>query len=70
MTMSGQIDIGWSVAPFGLKDLQAKAIRVVMRGSDVPSIRNQTVRVEIVNADALKSAMTHGAVHACVSRDA
>jgi NitT/TauT family transport system substrate-binding protein len=54
MTMSGQIDVGWSVAPFGLKDLQANAIRVVMRGSDVPSMRNQTVRVEIVNADALK----------------
>ncbi|HKA75688.1 MAG TPA: ABC transporter substrate-binding protein, partial [Pseudolabrys sp.] len=50
MTMSGQIDIGWSVAPFGLKELQAKTIRVLMRGSDVPSMRNQTVRVEIVNA--------------------
>jgi len=55
MTMSGQVDVGWSVAPFGLKDLQANAIRVVMRGSDVPSMRNQTVRVEIVNADALKN---------------
>jgi len=54
MTMSGQIDIGWSVAPFGLKDLQAKTIRVLMRGSDVPSMRHQTVRVEIVNARALK----------------
>jgi NitT/TauT family transport system substrate-binding protein len=54
MTMSGQIDVGWSVAPFGLKELQAKTIRVIMRGSDVPSMRNQTVRVEIVNAEALK----------------
>ena len=54
MTMSGQIDIGWSVAPFGLKDLQAKTIRVLMRGSDVPSMRHQTVRVEIANATALK----------------
>ena len=54
MTMSGQIDVGWSVAPFGLKELQAKTIRVLMRGSDVPSMRNQTVRVEIVNANALK----------------
>jgi NitT/TauT family transport system substrate-binding protein len=54
MTMSGQIDVGWSVAPFGLKELQAKTIRVVLRGSDVPSMRNQTVRVEIVNANALK----------------
>jgi NitT/TauT family transport system substrate-binding protein len=55
MTMSGQVDIGWSVAPFGLKELQAKTIRVLMRGSDVPSMRNQTVRVEIVNANALKA---------------
>jgi NitT/TauT family transport system substrate-binding protein len=55
MTMSGQVDIGWSVAPFGLKELQAKSIRVLMRGSDVPSMRNQTVRVEIVNANALKA---------------
>jgi NitT/TauT family transport system substrate-binding protein len=54
MTMSGQIDVGWSVAPFGLKELQAKTVRVLMRGSDVPSMRNQTVRVEIVNANALK----------------
>ncbi len=53
-TMSGQIDIGWSVAPFGLKELQAKTIRVLMRGNDVPSMRGQTVRVEIVNANALK----------------
>ncbi len=55
MTMSGQVDIGWSVAPFGLKELQAKTIRVLMRGSDVPSMRNQTVRVEIVNANVLKT---------------
>jgi NitT/TauT family transport system substrate-binding protein len=36
MTMSGQIDVGWSVAPFGLKELSAKTIRVIMRGRDVP----------------------------------
>jgi NitT/TauT family transport system substrate-binding protein len=54
MAMSGQIDIGWSVAPFGLKELDAKTIRVLMRGSEVPSMRHQTVRVEIVNATALK----------------
>lgn len=54
MAMSGQIDIGWSVAPFGLKELQAKTIRPIMRGSDIPSMQHQTVRVEIVNANALK----------------
>ena len=54
MAMSGQIDVGWAVAPFGLKELNAKTIRVIMRGRDVPSMRNQTVRVEIINTDVLK----------------
>jgi NitT/TauT family transport system substrate-binding protein len=54
LAMSGQIDVGWSVAPFGLKELKAKTIRVLMRGSDLPSMRNQTVRVEVVNANVLK----------------
>lgn len=53
--MSGQIDIGWASPPFGLKEIDAGKIRVLARGSDVPSTRNQTVRVQIVNANALKS---------------
>ncbi len=53
--MSGQIDIGWASPPFGLKEINEGKIRVVARGSDVPSTRNQTVRVQIVNADALKN---------------
>jgi NitT/TauT family transport system substrate-binding protein len=51
--MSGQVDIGWSAPPFGLEEIQQGKIRVVARGSDAPSMRNQTVRVQIVNADAL-----------------
>jgi NitT/TauT family transport system substrate-binding protein len=54
MTMTGQIDIGWAVVPFGLAELQAGKIRVVARGPDVPTLRNQTVRVQVVNANALK----------------
>jgi NitT/TauT family transport system substrate-binding protein len=53
--MSGQVDIGWSAPPFGLKEIQEGKIRIVARGSDVPSLRGQTVRVLIVNADALKN---------------
>jgi NitT/TauT family transport system substrate-binding protein len=53
--MSGQIDIGWAAPPFGLKEIDEGKIRIVARGSDVPSLRDQTVRVLIVNADALKS---------------
>jgi NitT/TauT family transport system substrate-binding protein len=52
--MSGQVDIGWSAPPFGLEEIQQGKIRVVARGSDAPSTRNQTVRVQIVNANALK----------------
>jgi NitT/TauT family transport system substrate-binding protein len=54
-TMSGQIDIGWAVVPFGLSELQEGKIRLIARGSDVPSLKDQTVRVQIVNADALKA---------------
>ena len=53
--MSGQVDIGWAAPPFGLKEIKEGKIRIVARGSDVPSLRGQTVRTLIVNADALKT---------------
>jgi len=53
--MSGQIDIGWAAPPFGTKELKEGKIRILIRGSDVPSLRGQTVRAIIVNADALKT---------------
>ncbi len=51
--MSGQIDVGWASPPFGLDALNEGKIRLIARGSDAPSTRDQTVRVHIVNADAL-----------------
>jgi NitT/TauT family transport system substrate-binding protein len=53
--MSGQIDIGWAAPPFGMKELKDGQIRILIRGSEVPSLRGQTVRTIIVNADALKN---------------
>ncbi|MGB9042705.1 MAG: ABC transporter substrate-binding protein, partial [Pseudolabrys sp.] len=53
--MSGQVDIGWAAPPFGLRELKEGKIRIVARGSDVPSLRGQTVRTLIVNADSLKT---------------
>jgi NitT/TauT family transport system substrate-binding protein len=53
--MSGQVDIGWGSPPFGLKEIDEGKIRVVASGNDVPSLRNQTIRVETINANALKS---------------
>jgi len=51
--MSGQVDVGWASPPFGLKELDEGAIRIIARGSDAPSTRDQTVRVHLVNANAL-----------------
>ncbi len=53
--MSGQIDIGWAAPPFGLQEIKDGKIRIIAHGSDVPSLRGQTVRVVIVNANALKA---------------
>ena len=53
--LSGQIDIGWASPPFGMKELKEGKIRILIRGSDAPSLRGQTVRTIIVNADALKA---------------
>lgn len=52
--MSGQVDVGWAAPPFGLKEIEEGKIRIVARGSDVPSTRNQTVRLLIVNANKLE----------------
>ena len=52
-TMSGQVDIGWSVAPINLDPLEAGEIRLVGRASDVARIRGQTIRLQITNAQNL-----------------
>jgi NitT/TauT family transport system substrate-binding protein len=53
--MTDQVDIGWAAPPFGVKELKEGKIRMLIRGSDVPSLKGQTVRTIIVNADALKN---------------
>jgi NitT/TauT family transport system substrate-binding protein len=53
--MSGQIDVGWAAPPFGLQEEKDGKIRIIARGSDVPSLHGQTIRVLIVNADTLKN---------------
>jgi NitT/TauT family transport system substrate-binding protein len=48
-TMSGQIDVGWSLPPIGVDLVQQKKIRIIARESDVPEFRDQTVRMNIAN---------------------
>lgn len=51
--MSGQIEVGWSVVPIGLAEVDAGQIRIVARGTDVPALAEQTTRLNIVNANYL-----------------
>jgi NitT/TauT family transport system substrate-binding protein len=53
--MSGQVDVGWAGAPFGVAELEAGKIRLIMKSSDAPDFDKQTNRVIIANADALKA---------------
>jgi len=55
MVMSKQVDVGWGAPPLGVQEAQEGKIRIIARGSDLPDTRNQTVRVVIVNANALKT---------------
>ncbi len=65
--MTGQIDIGWAAPPFGIKDIKEGKIRIVARGSDIPSLHGQTVRAIIVNAECPEGA---SATRSCASRRA
>jgi NitT/TauT family transport system substrate-binding protein len=48
--MSGQVDVGWAVAPFVLDLLDKGEARMIARASDSPVVRGQTIRVQIINA--------------------
>jgi NitT/TauT family transport system substrate-binding protein len=51
--LSGQVDVGWAVAPFALDLLEKGEARMIARASDIPAFRDQTARVQIVNAQNL-----------------
>ena len=52
--MSGQIDVGWAVPPFVLQHLAEGRLQIIARGSDVKELAQQTIRVNVANANALK----------------
>jgi NitT/TauT family transport system substrate-binding protein len=53
--MSGQVDVGWAGAPFGVEELEAGKIRRIWSASDVPALAGQTSRVIVARADLVKS---------------
>jgi NitT/TauT family transport system substrate-binding protein len=53
--MSGQIDVGWAVPPFGVQEMTDGKIRIVVKADQIKSMQDQTVRVTIANAESLKT---------------
>jgi NitT/TauT family transport system substrate-binding protein len=53
--MTGQVDAGWSVPPFNFDLVRKGEARIVLRGSDMPELNQQSVRVHVVHADVLKN---------------
>ena len=51
--MSGQIDVGWAGAPFGVDAVEQGKTRIVARASDDPVLNRQTIRIIIANATEL-----------------
>ncbi|HWN53378.1 MAG TPA: ABC transporter substrate-binding protein [Xanthobacteraceae bacterium] len=52
-TMTGQIDVGWASAPFGIDALEDGKIRLMARGFDVTALQGRTTRVNVTNLDML-----------------
>src|SRR5262245_7836250 len=53
-TLTHQVDIGFSQAPFNLNYVDDGRIRIIARGSDVPELRDLTSRLIVVNATTLE----------------
>jgi NitT/TauT family transport system substrate-binding protein len=53
-TLTRQVDIGFSAAPFNLNYVEDGRIRIIARGSDVPELRDMTSRLIVVNAAGLE----------------
>jgi len=51
--MSGQIDVGWAGAPFGVDAVEQGKTRVVAKASDDPVLNRQTIRLLIANANEM-----------------
>jgi NitT/TauT family transport system substrate-binding protein len=54
-TMTGQVDVGFGAAPFGLDLADEGKIRIIATGNDVASLRTRTVRVNLTNVNTLQN---------------
>ena len=54
-TMSGQVDVGFGAAPFGLDLAEDGKIRIIVTGDEVTSLRTRSVRVNLTNVSTLQN---------------
>jgi NitT/TauT family transport system substrate-binding protein len=54
-TMTGQVDVGFGAAPFGLDLAEEGKIRIIATGNDVASLRTRTVRVNLTSVNNLQN---------------
>jgi NitT/TauT family transport system substrate-binding protein len=54
-TMTGQVDVGFGAAPFGLDLLEDGKIRIIATGNDVASLRTRSVRVNLTSVANLQN---------------
>jgi NitT/TauT family transport system substrate-binding protein len=52
-TMTGQVDVGFGAAPFGLDLVESGKTRIIATGNDVVALRTRAVRVNITGAATL-----------------
>ena len=54
-TMTGQVDVGFGAAPFGLDLAEDGKIRIIATGNNVASLRTRTVRVNLTSVSVLQN---------------
>ena len=54
-TMTGQVDVGFGAAPFGLDKVESGQTRIIATGNDVAALKTRAVRVNLTSAATLQN---------------
>src|SRR5271170_1540470 len=54
-TMTGQVDVGFGAAPFGLDKVESGQTRIIATGNDVTALHTRAVRVNLTGAVTLQN---------------
>jgi NitT/TauT family transport system substrate-binding protein len=54
-TMTGQVDVGFGAAPFGLDKVESGQTRIIATGNDVAALKTRAVRVNLTSSATLQN---------------